>query len=117
MLELPEWWDRASCAGVEITVFYGDHRNHASVQRASEFCGGCPVAAECLTHALAQPEEHGIWAGTTWQTRQELLAAIKDGWPMAEIVELVTRTIIPLEPRRRPPRGPHECCRKGCCDE
>lgn len=39
---------------------------------ASNLCGGCPVATECLAYAMAHPELDGIWGGTTEFARRKL---------------------------------------------
>lgn len=49
------------------------------INEVKRFCHGCPVFADCLTHALTKPERHGIWAGTSKRTRQRILALVDAG--------------------------------------
>jgi hypothetical protein len=34
-------------------------------EEAKRICGHCPIRLECLEHALAFPEEYGVWGGLT----------------------------------------------------
>ncbi|MFF5881039.1 WhiB family transcriptional regulator [Streptomyces californicus] len=61
-------------------------REKATAQ-AKRACAGCPVAAECLKWALANPElaPAGVWAATTrrdrTRLRRQLVARLGDDWP------------------------------------
>jgi WhiB family transcriptional regulator, redox-sensing transcriptional regulator len=69
--------DTATCTVTDPDLFfpptYGPtHRS--TIRAAKALCGRCPVQSECLEHALAAPEEYGIWGGTTpWE--RSLVAA------------------------------------------
>lgn len=39
---------------------------------AKELCKGCPVLEKCLTAALENDEQFGVWGGLTAQERAEL---------------------------------------------
>lgn len=39
---------------------------------AKKFCAPCPVKTECLTLALENNEQFGIWGGLTAKERQKL---------------------------------------------
>jgi WhiB family redox-sensing transcriptional regulator len=41
--------------------------------RAKAICAGCPVQPQCLDHALAIQEPHGIWGGLTENERRAVL--------------------------------------------
>lgn len=58
-----DWAKQSACAGVDSEVFYDD----AIVARGVyiNYCGPCPVRAECYAHALASKEQHGVWGGLT----------------------------------------------------
>jgi WhiB family transcriptional regulator, redox-sensing transcriptional regulator len=44
---------------------------------AKQVCEGCPVRAQCATHALTVGEEYGVWGGFTETERARLRDA---GW-------------------------------------
>lgn len=84
-LHSPEWMDRGNCAGrpaedtPEGRREYGrrvDERwspdGSTREEAATRNCAGCPVATDCLTYALADPELLGIWGGTTTQERNRI---------------------------------------------
>lgn len=65
----PLWHRHAACRNTAVDHFA---TMPAEVAAARENCAGCPVAAECLEHALAVPELYGIWAATTPRERRRL---------------------------------------------
>lgn len=78
-----QWIERAACAGHPDPDLWfpkdipGRKSAEGSIEsaRAAEakrICRGCPVRTECLTFALANKEEHGIWAATGRDKRVEL---------------------------------------------
>lgn len=40
--------------------------------QAKRICATCPVASECLDHALVVGERYGIWGGLTPDERNDL---------------------------------------------
>jgi WhiB family transcriptional regulator, redox-sensing transcriptional regulator len=78
MVDDDQWRDRASCSRINAVYFFppghferkpekDDRENHAR-----ELCASCPVRAECLEHALAIGETHGIWGGLNELERRRL---------------------------------------------
>jgi WhiB family transcriptional regulator, redox-sensing transcriptional regulator len=63
------WQDRAACKGHQPDLWYPDGmqgQNDAYRYAAARVvCDTCPVKAECLTHAIATDERHGMWGGLT----------------------------------------------------
>ena len=64
------WQAGAACLGASIDLFMGpeDERVRERSRRealALVLCAACPVRRACLEHALAVPELHGVWGGTT----------------------------------------------------
>lgn len=63
-----------------------DTDDRRRVARARRVCGGCPIAAECLKWALANPSltQSGIWAATTpgqrTNLRRRLRARLGTDW-------------------------------------
>ena len=56
------WMARAACRREpDPDVFFPrPGRNYAA---AAQWCADCPVTAECLTAALADPHTVGVWGG------------------------------------------------------
>ncbi|MFJ7305631.1 WhiB family transcriptional regulator [Streptomyces sp. NPDC099088] len=65
-----EWSERGKCHTVNPDDLFvpGVAQNHAKT-----VCYGCPVRTECLTYALDQRIEHGVWGGMTERERRALL--------------------------------------------
>lgn len=64
------WTDRAACYGQWELFFAPEGRGaEAAAEResreakAKSLCARCPVRADCLDRAIAQPEKHGTWGG------------------------------------------------------
>lgn len=74
-----EWSAESACkdnAGPFMTD-YPNKRDYLPI------CNSCPVATECLAHAIAN-NERGIWGGTTYRERQAM--KLKDlGLTMKEV--------------------------------
>lgn len=54
-------------------VFFPDQGGQHNAARAKAICARCPVLTECLDHALALGDVHGVWGGTTYEQRRALL--------------------------------------------
>ena len=64
-----DWTLRAKCRGTADVMFAVG----ADQKRARLLCGGCPVRSECLTEALDNKIEWGVWGGLTERERRVLL--------------------------------------------
>ena len=74
------WQDKALCKtdGVDVTVFFNDERvrgpeKQARESAAKKICTACPIKTECLEHALAVPEDFGVWGGLTEAERMVIV--------------------------------------------
>ena len=74
------WQDKALCKtnGVDATVFFNDDmlrgvEKQARESAAKKICTACPVKTECLEHALAVPENYGVWGGLTQDERMGIV--------------------------------------------
>jgi WhiB family transcriptional regulator, redox-sensing transcriptional regulator len=70
-----DWRSDAACRDADPELFFpdGDIRSaRAHVKTAKLICRGCPVSATCLTWALTNGQEAGIWGGLTEDERRRL---------------------------------------------
>ena len=68
-LQREDWTMRAKCRGMEDALF----PEASDQKRARLLCSGCPVRFECLSEALDNRIEWGIWGGMTERERRLLL--------------------------------------------
>jgi WhiB family redox-sensing transcriptional regulator len=74
-----EWQEQGLCRGADVEQFFADDPDLGQVARrertdaAKAVCASCPVARQCLDHAMRVPEPFGIWGGTTAAERSRLL--------------------------------------------
>ena len=64
------WRDHANCVGIGAAPFYPEPGQPVDSQ-AVRACHACPVATECLTHALVN-EPAGWWANTSPEDRKQI---------------------------------------------
>lgn len=64
-----DWISLAKCRGMGDALF----PEPADQKRVRLLCGDCPVRTQCLTEALENRIEYGIWGGTTERERRALL--------------------------------------------
>lgn len=70
--ETTTWQDHAECRGYPTDWWFPEKTDGpAGYTRARQVCATCPAAADCLEHALHEPETKGMWAG---RTPQQLVA-------------------------------------------
>lgn len=68
------WQDRAVCAGLDTDLFFTDSTRHEAEAAlpGMVLCRRCPVADECLEHALTHRLEFGVWGGKTSEERKAM---------------------------------------------
>jgi WhiB family transcriptional regulator, redox-sensing transcriptional regulator len=69
MPSLRPWIRRARCASSTSADFFPPH---GKADAAKAVCAACPVRQECLEHAMAVPEESGVWGGLDEDERKTL---------------------------------------------
>jgi WhiB family redox-sensing transcriptional regulator len=73
----------AACANVPTEIFFYEGGNSASQQMAHQiaksYCSDCPIAEPCLTWAVENKEEYGIWGGKTPNERRILRDRMRRG--------------------------------------
>jgi WhiB family redox-sensing transcriptional regulator len=74
---MTDWMADAACAEVGTDLFYPDTAsvNRAAYADAINVCAACPVATQCLEHAIATDERYGVWGGTTPADREAMRQA------------------------------------------
>ena len=65
-----DWRGAARCRTTDAEELFV---TGAEQRRVREFCRACPVRTECLSHALDQRIEFGVWGGMTERERRALL--------------------------------------------
>ena len=76
-LRRPRWQARSACHDGDMNEFFPQGTSISNeIQR---LCARCPVSAECLSFALADPSLKGVWAGTSERGRGRMRAAIRQG--------------------------------------
>ena len=59
-------------------MFFNDEmvrgfEKQARENAAKKICTPCPVKTQCLEHALAVPEDYGVWGGLTQDERMVIV--------------------------------------------
>lgn len=67
-----EWQEAAACRGKDPDLFFPDVGQTWSAE-ARAICASCEVRVECLEHALAKPEQRGMWGGYSAEERRDLI--------------------------------------------
>ncbi|EHK88024.1 WhiB family transcriptional regulator [Saccharomonospora azurea] len=71
-----EWWHSAACRDEDPELFFPVSNMGPGAQqtaRAKAVCARCPVRAECLSYALDNGLDHGIFGGLTEHERRDLV--------------------------------------------
>lgn len=74
------WTDDAACADMPTARFFPVGKGAPAAidaAYAKSVCQGCPVRTDCLTHALTEREDHGVWGGLNEDERAGLLRSAR----------------------------------------
>ena len=80
--EHDDWTLLAKCRGMEDELF----PEGADQKRARAVCLGCVVRLECLSEALDNRIEWGVWGGMTERERRQLLRQRPDIVSWSEVL-------------------------------
>jgi WhiB family transcriptional regulator, redox-sensing transcriptional regulator len=71
----PAWRQHARCLGADPDTFYPENDEDEDFEgaEAKAICAMCPVAVECLEHAIAVREKFGVWGGLTPKERRRII--------------------------------------------
>lgn len=77
------WASKAACKNESSENFFCDSQNRTELllkeSIAKNICRKCPVAAECLMHAISSNEEYGIWGSFARRERNTLVKTFSKG--------------------------------------
>ncbi len=68
-----KWRVKAACQGLDPSIFYPADDDEEQIAVAKGVCAVCPVADECLEHALGSREREGVWGGATERERRRIV--------------------------------------------
>lgn len=71
---MADWMAAAACLDLDPDVFF-PASDTSMTRTARAACNRCPVADDCLEHALDHGITHGIWGGLTPRQRRAHAAA------------------------------------------
>lgn len=75
---MARWQERGNCWGVDPVLFIGTGKQGGVHHKeAKAACQGCPVKAECLDYALVNRIEVGIYGGTSYKERREMMRQLR----------------------------------------
>jgi len=70
-----DWRDLALCQGMNTDTFFPVSSAGpmlSDIMEAKKVCASCPVRSPCLTFAVDQRIDHGIWGGLTETERRSI---------------------------------------------
>jgi WhiB family redox-sensing transcriptional regulator len=85
---LQDWTANAACDTADPDDLFV---TGAAQNRAKAVCRGCPVRTECLSDALDNRVEFGVWGGMTERERRALLRRRPDVTSWSELLEQARR--------------------------
>ena len=72
-----DWREQSACKDDPTPdLWFVAPSDRHGIAAAKAICRRCPVAAECLAEAMANPSIVGVWGGTTENQRAKLRAAM-----------------------------------------
>ena len=85
---LQDWSARSACNNADPDDLFV---TGAAQNRAKAVCLGCPVRTECLSDALDNRVEFGVWGGMTERERRALLRRRPDVSSWRQLLEQARR--------------------------
>jgi WhiB family redox-sensing transcriptional regulator len=85
---LQDWSARSACNDADPDELFV---TGAAQNRAKAVCFGCPVRTECLSDALDNRVEFGVWGGMTERERRALLRRRPDVTSWRQLLEQARR--------------------------
>jgi len=69
-IDPPPFVAEALCAQTDPEIFFPELGE--STAAARRICWTCPVRRECLSYAIENNEQHGVWGGYASRARRDL---------------------------------------------
>ncbi|MEY4130775.1 MAG: hypothetical protein RLZZ31_899 [Actinomycetota bacterium] len=66
-----DWMSHGNCRHEPPSTFFPS--DGVGVENAKKICATCPVIEECLSYALDNRIDHGVWGGTSERQRRRIL--------------------------------------------
>lgn len=97
--QVEDWTAVAACADTAPDDLFVQG---AAQHQAKRVCRTCPVQLDCLSDALDNRVEFGVWGGLTERERRALLARRPDvaSWRDVLMGDRAAQALHPLRPRR-----------------
>lgn len=87
-LDHGEWREEANCRNEDDSWWFA--RPASTRHRvAVSICESCPVKRECLAVSLVYAEEFGVWGGLSSHLRPELVARLRAGAVLNDLLDQV----------------------------
>lgn len=70
---MSDWRDRAACRDVDPELFFPPSEigpGADQIVEAKAVCRRCPVVAECLSQAMGEGQNHGVWGAMSSHERR-----------------------------------------------
>jgi WhiB family redox-sensing transcriptional regulator len=74
-----EWLELAACRHKDSSLFFPEHGGDCTEAKA--ICADCPVSHHCLTYAIANHIDDGIWGGESPKGRRRLRRSSRSSSP------------------------------------
>jgi WhiB family transcriptional regulator, redox-sensing transcriptional regulator len=72
-----EWMREGICSQTDPDAWVSDLTVPTQVAALKKICGSCPVQSECLSYALKENLQYGVWGGTTPSERRAARRRLK----------------------------------------
>lgn len=69
--QIPGWMTEGTCATIGGDLWFPEGAGSSSAA-AKRVCRGCPVRQQCLTYAMDNLIQDGVWGGTTVRQRRRI---------------------------------------------
>jgi hypothetical protein len=96
------WRDNALCKEVGVDIFFADTEAGTKTQAnknktAKEMCSKCKVQSACLSYALDNEINYGIWGGFTGRERNSIRTIFNDTKPYSiPLINTIINKTIPI---------------------